>query len=82
MKITDYLNKDNLATGWKNLSDVAGKAAKQGIAGGKFVGQKAAQGAEALKENIQEDVKRRKQTKRIQEDGEKLLAEYQFRLAV
>lgn len=82
MKITDYLNKDNLATGWKNFSDVAGKAAKQGIAGGKFVGQKAAQGAEALKENIQEDVRQRKQTKRIQEDGEKLLAEYQFRLAV
>lgn len=82
MKITDYLNKDNLATGWKNFSDVAGKAAKQGIAGGKFVGQKAAQGAEAIKENIQEDVMRRKQTKRIQEDGEKLLAEYRLKLAV
>nr|WP_304151690.1 hypothetical protein [Mitsuokella multacida] len=82
MKITDYLNKDNLATGWKNLSDVAGKAAKQGIAGGKFVQKKAAQGAETLKKNIQEDAMRRKQTKRIQEDGEKLLAEYQLRLAV
>lgn len=82
MKITDYLNKDNLATGWKNFSDVAGKAAKQGIAGGKFVGQKAAQGAEAIKENIQEDVMRRKQTKSIQEDGEKLLAEYRLKLAV
>lgn len=82
MKITDYLNKDNLATGWKNFSDVAGKAAKQGIAGGKFVGQKAAQGAEAIKENIQEDVMRRKQTKRIQEDGEKLLTEYRLKLAV
>lgn len=82
MKITDYLNKDSLATGWKNFSDVAGKAAKQGIAGGKFVGQKAAQGAGAIKENIQEDVMRRKQTKRIQEDGEKLLTEYRLKLAV
>ena len=82
MKVADYLNKENLAAGWKSVSDAAGKAAKQGMAGGKFVGQKAVQGAETLKENIREDAQRRRQTKRIQEDGAKLMEEYQLKLTI
>ncbi|MFV0636970.1 hypothetical protein [Mitsuokella sp. WILCCON 0060] len=82
MGIMDSFNKDNLASGWKTVTDVAGKVAKQGAAGGKFVGEKAVQGAAALKENVQEDLARRKETRQIQAACKEIIEKNQLQLAV
>ena len=82
MGVWDSFNKENLASGWKTVTEVAGKVARQGAAGGKFVGEKAAQGASALKENVQEDIARRRETKQIQAACEQILEENRLKIAV
>lgn len=82
MGIWDSFNKDNFTNGLKIATETADKAVKHGSAGGKFISEKTLKGATVIKENVQNDLARRQETKIIQIACEEILAKNRLQLTV